>query len=40
MCNIQYTICNAMVFSNNIIYNGGVNDNNDCNDYSIILHCG
>ena len=29
-----------MIFSNNIVYNGGVNDNNDCNDYSIILHCG
>ena len=29
-----------MIFSNNIVYNGGDNDNNDCNDYSIILYCG
>ncbi len=29
-----------MIFSNNIVYNGGINDNNDCNDYFIILYCG
>ncbi len=29
-----------MIFSNNIVYNGGDNDNNDCNDYSVILYCG
>jgi hypothetical protein len=33
-------MCNASFFSNNIVYNGGDNDNNDCDDYSIILHCG
>ncbi len=33
-------MCHTAFFSNNIIYNGGINDNNDCNDYFIILYCG